>query len=269
MKSTTELSLNLHNSRQSGRDLVLLHGWGLNQAIWDPIVPSLTSHYRVWTMDLPGFGDSGWEAPDADFSHASARVANVIAAHIDHPCVLAGWSMGGLVATEIALRHPRRVHRLVTIASSPHFLKTSEWSGIDPDVLRDFRAQLGSDLNKTIDRFLSVQALGSPQARAEIKAMRTLLKSKPVPHAEALEAGLQWLAQVDLRSQLCAIDVPMTRLYGRRDSLVPATIADAISTTLSAQNDQSQVFLNSAHAPFITEPEAFVEALISANDARN
>nr|WP_228517680.1 pimeloyl-ACP methyl ester esterase BioH [Aliidiomarina indica] len=245
--------------------MVLLHGWGLNQSIWTPILDHLTAHYRVWTLDLPGFGESGWAATDADFSQACARVADRLQGEITEPYVLAGWSMGGLIATQIALQQPQRIHSLVTIASSPYFLQSENWPGIKASVLEEFQRQLSTDLHKTIERFLAVQALGSPQARAEIKTMRSLLASKPAPHAEALKAGLEWLARVDLRQQLQHLQVPSIRLYGRRDSLVPAQVADHLQATLKNSADRSHIFTDSAHAPFMTEPDNFAAQIIAAD----
>lgn len=40
-----------------------------------------------------------------------------------------GWSLGGLVASQIALTHPERVQALVTVASSPCFSARDEWPG--------------------------------------------------------------------------------------------------------------------------------------------
>ena len=42
----------------AGEDLVLLHGWGTNSAIWQGVETSLAQHFRVHCIDLPGFGGS-------------------------------------------------------------------------------------------------------------------------------------------------------------------------------------------------------------------
>ncbi|MCP5077676.1 MAG: alpha/beta fold hydrolase, partial [Psychromonas sp.] len=41
-----------------GKDLVLLHGWGVNSAVWQPVVELLGKHFRLHLIDLPGFGES-------------------------------------------------------------------------------------------------------------------------------------------------------------------------------------------------------------------
>src|SRR2546430_17565199 len=45
-----------------GRDLVLLHGWGLNLRVWDELAGVLARRFRVIAVDLPGHGKSDWDA---------------------------------------------------------------------------------------------------------------------------------------------------------------------------------------------------------------
>lgn len=270
-KHSANLSLNVQGS---GEPLVLLHGWGLNQAIWFPIREQLISKFQVITVDLPGFGESGWNAGDEDFRQACSRVMEQLIHAIERPFHVAGWSLGGLFATQMALDYPTYIQRLTTIASSPCFMARADWPGIKQETLEAFRYQLTNDFHKTLERFLAVQALGSPAAREEIKAMRKLLAERPEPHPQALIAGLRWLADVDLRQQIAHLSVPMLRMYGRRDSLVPVATSNAVTDYLP-NNIQSPLattaaheptpapiqFNESAHAPFFTEPEKFVAEL--------
>ena len=49
-----------------GSDLVLIHGWGMNGAVWQPTVEKLRSQYRVHSVDLSGYGHSA-KLGSADF----------------------------------------------------------------------------------------------------------------------------------------------------------------------------------------------------------
>ncbi|RUO23369.1 pimeloyl-[acyl-carrier protein] methyl ester esterase [Aliidiomarina iranensis] len=270
-KHSANLSLSIQGS---GEPLVLLHGWGLNQAIWFPIRELLAEKFQVITVDLPGFGESAWYPGDEDFQSASSRVMAELAQSIGKPFHLAGWSLGGLFAMQMALDYPTYIKRLTTIASSPCFMARGNWPGIKQATLEAFRYQLTNDFHKTLERFLAVQALGSPAAREEIKTMRKLLNERPEPHPQALIAGLRWLAEVDLRKPLEQLTVPLLRMYGRRDSLVPIATSDAVQSYLPSsfagqtQDGQHALaappplhFTESAHAPFFTEPERFATEL--------
>lgn len=270
-KHSANLSLNVQGS---GEPLVLLHGWGLNQAIWFPIREQLISRFQVITVDLPGFGDSGWNAGDGDFQHACSRVMEQLIHSIQQPFHLLGWSLGGLFAQQMALDYPTYIKRLTTVSSSPCFMARGDWPGIKQETLEAFRYQLTNDFQKTLERFLAVQALGSPAAREEIKSMRKLLAERPEPHPQALISGLRWLAEVDLRESIGQLSVPLLRMYGRRDTLVPVVTSDAVTQYLPSRFSEQHApvqntivapapihFNASAHAPFFTEPEQFVTEL--------
>ncbi|MGX5915428.1 pimeloyl-ACP methyl ester esterase BioH [Aliidiomarina sp. Khilg15.8] len=238
-----------------GTDLILLHGWGLNGEVWQSLVPHLAPCFRVHVLDLPGFGDSEWHPEMKQIQYMSARIEDYIVTACSGPAHLVGWSMGGLIATDIALRQPALVRNLVTVASSPRFVAETNWPGIQPSVLDEFQTQLSANLSATLKRFLAVQTLGSPHAREDMKELRQQLLNKPLPHADALAAGLNWLQQSDFREDLAKLEVPLTRYYGRLDTLVPVDVAERITV------GEAQVFAHSAHAPFMTESEKFATTL--------
>lgn len=243
-------------SQGEGQDIVLIHGWGMNGAVWQPTIDALSVKFRVHSVDLPGYG----------LSHAQSAIdlddiCQQVLAQAPKSAVYLGWSLGGLVATNIAVKHPERVAKLITVASSPKFAAEKGWRGIMPKVLTDFTEQLTNNFKLTIEGFMMLQALGSPSARHDVKAIKKQVFSRPMPDPEALKIGLDILSQVDLRPALSDIQMPMLRLYGRLDGLVPNKIADAVSTY--APSSECYVFQSSSHAPFMTEHELFCEKVES------
>ncbi len=239
-----------------GQDLVLIHGWGMNGAVWQQTVQQLAVHFCVHSVDLPGYG----------LSHqASAQnlddICQQVLAQAPEQAVYLGWSLGGLVATRIALLQPQRVNKLITVASSPKFSahqareNQPAWRGIQAKVLADFTQQLSEQFQTTIEGFMTLQAMGSPSARQDVKTIKQAVFSRPMPEPQALQLGLNILAQVDLRTQLAQLTMPMLRLYGRLDMLVPRQVAQDVS--LYAPNSQQHTFRASSHAPFMTEQEDF------------
>ncbi len=106
--------------RGSGPPLVMLIGTGSTMAEWDPaLLHLLAPHHRLVMLDYPGVGGSGpWRAPRS-FAGLADEVARFMAAiRLDRADVL-GWSMGGFVAQQLAIRHPGRVHRLVLAGTNP------------------------------------------------------------------------------------------------------------------------------------------------------
>lgn len=139
--------------------LVLLHGWGLNAQVWDCITPQLASHFTLHLVDLPGYGRSG------GFGAMSLEaMAQRVLEQAPPQAVWLGWSLGGLVASQVAIMRPERVQALVTVASSPCFAARDDWPGIKPEVLAGFQQQLSDDFQRTVERFLALQTMGTESA---------------------------------------------------------------------------------------------------------
>ena len=133
--------------------LVLLHGWGVNSGVWARVLPELERNFDVHCIDLPGFGfNNGVKLADYTLS----ALAEIIAPLCPQGSILAGWSLGGLVASSIAFKYPEKVASLCLIASSPCFVTQPDWQGIEPAVLQQFSQDLTLNVNKTIERFLSL-----------------------------------------------------------------------------------------------------------------
>ncbi|KLV07412.1 pimelyl-ACP methyl ester esterase [Photobacterium aquae] len=238
-----------------GSDLVLIHGWGMNGAVWQSMLPVLAEHHKVHVVDLPGYGHS-----QPFPSQALPEIAKTVLASAPPSAAWLGWSLGGLVATEAALQAPERVSRLVTVASSPCFAASEGWRGIKPEVLVDFRHQLRDDFKGTVERFMALQAMGSPSARRDIKQLKDHVLSRPAPCQDALAGGLNILADEDLRGRVADVKQPWLRVYGRLDGLVPVKVA--ADTDLLAPLSQSHVLGKASHAPFVSHPDAFLEAVL-------
>lgn len=245
------------SSQGSGIPLVLIHGWGLNSAVWQPSVELLKDKFEVITVDLPGFGSN---VEHLLSPYTLAKVATLVQQAVAKPAVYIGWSLGGLVAGEIALKFPDDVKALVTVASSPCFVEQENWLGIKPDVLALFYRQLTEDTAKTINNFLKIQAMGSPHLRHDIKLLRELVMQFPIPIKNTLEESLQLLETVDHRENLVEISMPFLRMYGKLDGLVPRKAIEPINV-LSPESDVV-VLEKASHAPFISHPEEFHQALM-------
>ncbi|MER3384367.1 pimeloyl-ACP methyl ester esterase BioH [Pectobacterium aroidearum] len=237
-------------------DLVLLHGWGLNAQVWQSIIVRLAPHFRLHVVDLPGYGRSqGFGAMSL------SDMANIVLAQAPERAIWLGWSLGGLVASQIALSAPERVDKLITVASSPCFSAQDGWPGIKPDVLQGFQQQLSEDFQRTVERFLALQTLGTESARQDARLLKSVVLEQPMPSVEVLNGGLDILREADLRQPLADLAVPFLRLYGALDGLVPRKVAGLLDEQWL--NSTSVVIPKAAHAPFISHPDAFTEQVIA------
>lgn len=240
-------------------EMVLLHGWGMNQGVWQVIMPELTFFHdgAVRCLDLPGFGNAQ-SIPTPYTLHAAAEQ---LSSELNEGSILVGWSLGGLFALYIAAHWPDKVAKVVLVASTPFFAQHDDWPGIKPDVLNAFKDQLVSHREKTIERFLAIQAMGSESARDDIKQLKLLLNQYPAPKEQALSAGLDILQHDDLRAMFAQLTVPIVGIFGRLDALVPYR---ALKKMQALQpNFDYEVIDKASHAPFISHKAAFITALKS------
>ncbi|MBO1519628.1 pimeloyl-ACP methyl ester esterase BioH [Oceanisphaera pacifica] len=245
--------------RGQGPNLVLLHGWGMNSAVWDGLAMRLENDASLYLVDLPGFGQSDALPPDATLSDWVQAILEVV----PHQATWLGWSLGGLLATQAALLAPNRVSQLITLASSPCFVANDTWPGIKPQVLANFEQQLLADHQAVVNRFLALQAMGSEHAREDIRQLKASLAAKPAPSPTALAAGLALLGEVDQRAQLCELRMPLLRLYGRLDGLVPHQVIVRVEALLpeDVQYRHSHIEAKASHAAFISHPDATAERI--------
>lgn len=104
----------------SGPALLLLNGTGSPMAEWDPAwLARLATSRRVIVFDYPGLGLSGPAPARIGFAAMADWTAEFMSAlGLDRPDVL-GWSMGGFIAQQLAIRHPASVRRLVLAGTNP------------------------------------------------------------------------------------------------------------------------------------------------------
>jgi pimeloyl-ACP methyl ester carboxylesterase len=105
--------------RGAGEPLVMIHGAQGDQSMFAGVASTFTDHFQVLTFDQRGSGLS--EKPDMDYS--MAMFADDTAALMEHvgfaSAHILGVSMGGMIAQEFVLRHPRKTRSLVLGCTTP------------------------------------------------------------------------------------------------------------------------------------------------------
>jgi pimeloyl-[acyl-carrier protein] methyl ester esterase len=249
--------MSVHIEQQgSGQNLVLIHGWGMHGGVWQPLVKKLAQHFSLHIVDLPGMGFSRSIEP----SHLHA-VAESVAESLPANADICGWSLGGQVAMRLALLQPDRVRRMVLVGNTPRFVNAPDWAhGIDAGVFQQFAAQIAADYQNTLIKFLTLQCMGSGDARSTIKLLRKSFAQRPVPTLGSLQKALNILLQTDLRAELENLRKPVLLIHGDRDTLAPVQAAHWLAQRLPF--GRLRVMAGASHAPFLSHPDQFIEALI-------
>jgi pimeloyl-ACP methyl ester carboxylesterase len=119
-----------HFGPERGVPIILLQHFRGNMDYWDPaLTDGLAKDRTVYLFDNAGVGFSGGQAPDTIEAMAGHVAAFVLARGLSIVEVL-GFSIGGTVAQELALRHPYLVRRLILAGTGPR----GGLSGNDPRV---------------------------------------------------------------------------------------------------------------------------------------
>ncbi|HHI92071.1 MAG TPA: pimeloyl-[acyl-carrier protein] methyl ester esterase [Gammaproteobacteria bacterium] len=240
-----------------GADVVLLHGWGMNADVWEGILPTLTKQFRVTLLDLPGHGRS----LDSLADYSLKNLAATIDAFIPQNAMLIGWSLGGMIATQLTLNKPDNIRKLVLVASAPQFVRDDTWpDGTEAEVLDSFADGLKQNYQQTIKRFIAIQAMGSEHAREQQHILRERVFRHGNPQPAALEAGLAILRHTNLRPGLAKIACPTLLISGEHDALFRRSAAEKTQAMMA--DARLSVIPGAGHAPFLSHPDAFLQTLV-------
>jgi pimeloyl-ACP methyl ester carboxylesterase len=215
--------------------VVLVHGLSASSRWWRRTVPALAPHFRLYLVDLPGFG--AMRRPLGHYSLAEAPswlIDWMDELRLARPH-LVGHSMGGYISLCLAAKHPERIERLALVAPA------------------------GVPYRRSVVRY------GTPLVRtAWVAAPRFF----PLVLPDALRTGpltlwqaARQLLREDVRPLLSRVTCPTLLVWGERDYLVPPAHADVL---LNALPDARLVRLPGAgHVPMEDRPDAFNAALLA------
>lgn len=240
-----------------GEPVCLLHGWALNGSVWDPVVENLKQDNLIITADLPGHGKS---PPPASGEYTVDSLAESVSHHLKAGTVLAGWSLGGLIAIKIAATYPELVKKLILIASSPQFANTDTWEhGVKKSVIDSFASDLTDKYRETIHRFLAIQTFGSEKAKPVIRELKEKVFANGEPHLDSLSKGLQILKECNLWDEARHIQCPTLIVLGEKDTLIPKSSGE--QTQGSIKDSETKIIKGAGHAPFISHPDEFLQII--------
>lgn len=217
--------------------LALLPGWGLGPAALEPLAAALSAAMPAAEIQLTPL-PMGAELE---------QVLNALDSRIPDGAWLAGWSLGGMLATALAARRGACCPGLITVASNPCFIAREGWpAAMATGTFEGFAGRCAADPAGTLKRFALLCAQGSPAARQLAKRLT------PETIAFADPGGLALLAAMDNRPTLAALTVPQLHLFASADAFVPAQAGQALAQI--APKARVEV-LEGSHALLLESPQ--------------
>ena len=203
----------------TGKDVVLLHGWGQNIQMMDPL-GKLLKNFRITILDLPGFGSS----MEPSFAYNISDYASLLheffkELKIDNP-ILIGHSFGGRIAIYYASTYP--VSKLVLFGSP--FIKREN----DSLKLKVFKSLKKIKFLNNLAEVMK-NHLGSEDYKNASGVMRQILVNT---------------VNTDLSSNASKITCPTLLIWGNNDEAVPVSEAKKLESLI---NDSALIVLNGTH----------------------
>ena len=241
-----------------GEPLLLIMGLGSDLTSWIFQIPEFSKKYRVIVFDNRGVGRT--DAPDTPYSidmMADDTAGLLDALSIEKAHVL-GVSMGGMIAQELAIKHPQRVKRLIlatTAAGSyswaTHVLGTTlklAEEGVRPDTLTELRVSY-----LFTDKFFENSEL--------VQIVVNTMLANPYPQPTYAYAR-QFAAATahNTRDRLGQITAPTLVLVGKEDILLPVKLSEELAAGIP--NAQLVVLEGGGHGFSVEIADKFNRAVL-------
>lgn len=249
----------------SGPPALLLHGYAHTGQMWQrPVEQYLQRHYRCYIPDLPGHGDSDklpleWFSLD-NFTETFLQFCQALDLQ---NILLIGYSMGGMISLNLALRQAALVSNLVTVNAPIHgqflagFDRLVRLEGI---IKRPFAEKLFRLYQRhhllaipvEIHRYANPRFIFSPSC---YRVQRELAQTR----VQTLWGNFNVIRPTDLRPHLPKLQPPLLAITSDKDRVVPP----AHTRLLVACVPQAEFALipNCGHLPIDEQPKLFDTAL--------
>ncbi|WP_169054313.1 alpha/beta fold hydrolase [Nitratireductor sp. XY-223] len=259
MEPAADLQLNaIEDGRRDGAPLVFLHGFGASAGVWSDIQRSLAGNNATIAYDLPGHGGSALGANLA----RTGKMAGAITADITRrgfdKVHLVGHSMGGAVATLIALRTPHLIASMTLLAPGGYgpeinhrLLRRYASAKTPAEILAALENMFG--WNSKVPENLVDDLFARRGAPGAIDGLNSILDSMLRREGDDFYQGMF------SRSELATLPMPVKVLWGTQDRVLPTRQAHRLPPMFAAH-----VFENTGHM-LIEERTDAVIRLIEQN----
>jgi 3-oxoadipate enol-lactonase/4-carboxymuconolactone decarboxylase len=229
--------------------ILMLHSLGTNLHVWDPQVEALSRTHRIIRFDLRGHGLTApipGEATMAALAEDAFAVLDALGVRAAH---VAGISIGGRIAMEMAASQPDRVLSLFLLDTAMEFPPPSTWQ-------TRIEAVTTGGMAAVVDGVIArwVVDPSSPSSRG----LRSMLLATPPEGYAAAAAALR-----DARAEPLAgkLHGPATVMVGELDMASPVSAAEAMRDAIPGST--LTVLPGFAHIPTFEAAEAVTEGLLA------
>jgi pimeloyl-ACP methyl ester esterase len=241
----------------SGTPIVFIHGWCMSSAVWRLQREGLPDTFRVITVDLPGHGKSSPHAGMFSIKGCAIDLAGFFESLGLHNALLAGWSLGSMIALESFPGLRDRLCGLVLIAGTPRFTQCDDFPyGLSRLEVEGMTGKVQRSLRRALEGFITrMFAPGELDEPSQASKVQELLSSLPLPTTDAALQALDALVETDLRDRLALIDLPTLVMNGDCDVICLPQASGYLAHRIPSA--RQVLFAGCGHAPFLTQSARF------------
>jgi len=198
----------------SGPAVALIHGLGLNGAMWQWQLPALTPHFQVLTYDLLGHGASAKPAVSPCLAMFSEQLLQLLDSCRMERAAIVGFSLGGMIARRFALEHPDRLSALA-ILHSAHARTPAEREAVRARARQVQASGPSSTVDAALERWFSAGfRAGNPEMMALVRGW--ILANDPMVYPGIYRVLAD--GETELGDSIGRISCPALVMTGEEDS---------------------------------------------------
>lgn len=253
----------------SGPPLVFVHGFPTHGYTWRKLLPSLSTRYSCYVIDLPGLGDSGWTSEtDFSFTAQAARLAQLCAQLGLTKYGLIAHDTGATIARLVAAQNPAAVSHLVCFNTEiprhrPPWISTYQLLAKLPAANPIFRLTMRSKL--WLQSSMGAKEFYSDKSRLAISENVDPYIRPVVNSARRMEGllnyllGIEWAVVDGMQTLHRQIAANTLFLWGEDDHTFPVQLAEALPSQLNGNARLTR--LHGALLPHEESPDAVLAEL--------
>lgn len=240
-----------YSNEGKGRAIVLVHGFPLNLQVWEEYSAELSKHFRVITLDLPGFGES----ENIGYVHSMELMAQCVKEVMDNlglrRYILVGHSMGGYAGLAFGELFPDNLRGLVMFHSSSY--KDSDEKKID-------RERSIETIKKKRKSYLKVFT-GNMFAKSKDAHLKKVQEIANTASARALVAATEGMKnRKDREIILRFAQYPVLFIYSKKDKIFK--LETVLPQTETPADKEVLILENAGHMGFYEAKDETLNAII-------
>lgn len=248
---------------------ILIHGWSSSSFAMSPLIPLLSRRFRCMAVDLPGYGESPPLRERATIGRYAQIIGRLITGLSEHPAVLVGHSMGGMISATLALQIPQLVDRMVLLCPTISG-RLSFWINtfVSPITMLErfplfsrLLALLEPSMLYVTDSLMKPASFAERSAISEADYLRLRADARRPGQGRVRAECFVAMRNQDLSGRLRELETPALVIWGAEDNTVPLRDAGVIADEWRSAD--LRIVPKAGHWPHFETPDVTLRYIAS------